>query len=193
MLWETEETDETEDARASFGFHAILGFFGFLGFLGLMQRHFTATAFVIQDGRALLMWHERMQRWMPPGGHVDENELPEETARRECKEETGLDVEIVGDVQPDLFAGYSREGQMLKRPFAMLLENIPASESRGEPPHQHMDFLFLAKPLDSAQELVLATAEGRELRWFTRDEISALPDAEIFGNVRAYLMKFLAS
>lgn len=159
-----------------------------------MQRHFTATAFVIDaQNRALLMWHERMQRWMPPGGHVDENEMPEETARRECKEETGLDVEIVGDAQPDLFAGYPDEGRMLKRPFAMLLENIPASEARNEPAHQHMDFLFLARPLDSAQKLVLAKAEGRELRWFTHDEVAAMPDGEIFGNVRAYLLGFLAS
>lgn len=153
-----------------------------------MHRHFTATAFVIDSQkRVLLMWHKRLQRWMPPGGHIDENETPEETARRECVEETGLDVEIVGDAQPDLFERAVREGRMLKKPLAMLLENIPASEERGEPAHEHMDFLFLAKPLDETQALQMAEAEADRLKWFTQEEIDTLPDEEIFQNVRAYV------
>ncbi len=158
-----------------------------------VQRHFTATAFVIDsDLRVLLMWHYRLNRWMPPGGHVDENETPEDAAKRECKEETGLDVEIVGDPTPDLFANNPQEGRMLKKPIAMLLEEIPASPERGEPAHQHMDFLFIARPLNPAQVLTLATAEGRELKWFTRNEIEQLDDTtEIFSNVKAYIMQAL--
>ena len=158
-----------------------------------MHRHFTATAFVVDtQKRVLLMWHKRLQRWMPPGGHIDENETPEETARRECLEETGLEVEIIGDMQPDLFEDAAHEGRMLKRPFAMLLENIPASEERGEPAHEHMDFLFLAKPLNEAQALQMAEAEADHLKWFTLQEIDALLDGEIFKNVRAYV-KMLAA
>jgi 8-oxo-dGTP pyrophosphatase MutT (NUDIX family) len=150
-----------------------------------MQRHFTATAFVTDSqNRVLLLWHKRMQKWMPPGGHVDPDELPEETARRECKEETGLDVEIIGAAQPDLFAGAEHEGRMLKKPFAMLLEHIPASPERGEPAHEHMDFLFLAKPIDESQALVIAEKEADHLKWFTREEVAALPAEEIFENVR---------
>jgi 8-oxo-dGTP pyrophosphatase MutT (NUDIX family) len=126
---------------------------------------------------------------MPPGGHVDSDETPEETAKRECKEETGLDVEIIGDAQADLFLENPSEGQMLKKPIAMLLENIPASEMRGEPAHQHMDFLFLARPLDESQTLILAEDEGTEMRWFTPEEIAGLnPETEIFANVKAYVL-----
>jgi 8-oxo-dGTP pyrophosphatase MutT (NUDIX family) len=159
-----------------------------------MNRHFTATAFVRNsEGRVLLLWHKRLGRWMPPGGHCDPDETPEETARRECKEETGLDVEITGDAQPDLFDGAVHEGMMLKRPFAMLLENIPAYDKpvaggiKHEPAHEHMDFLYLAKPLDESQALVIAEQEADHLRWFTAEEIDALGDEEIFANVRAYL------
>ena len=158
-----------------------------------MHRHFTATAFVIDSrNRTLLLWHKRLGRWMPPGGHIDADETPEETARRECKEETGLDVEIVGADQFDLFADAADEGHMLTKPIAMLLENIPASPERGEPAHQHMDFLFLARPVDESQLLKLAEDEGRELRWFTRNEITALStEGEIFGNVQAYILHML--
>lgn len=148
---------------------------------------------------------------MPPGGHIDENETPEETAKRECKEETGLDVEIVGDddwlsnnttiqqsdnqtikLIPDLFAHCPEEGRMLKKPIAMLLENIPDCPERNEPAHEHMDFLFLARPIDEAQEAVLAEEEGSEMRWFSRREIEALDvETEIFGNVQKYILDIL--
>lgn len=166
-----------------------------------MQKHFTATAFVIDSRkRVLLLWHKRLGRWMPPGGHIDDNETPEETAKRECKEETNLDVEIIGEESVDLFAGNPHEGHMLKKPIALLLENIPASQEpfdgaqgrRGEQAHQHMDFLYLARPLDETQILTLAEDEAREMRWFTREEIEALGKGEIFGNVKHYILATLA-
>ncbi|MBI5155693.1 NUDIX domain-containing protein [Candidatus Peregrinibacteria bacterium] len=158
-----------------------------------MHKHFTATAFVVDSRkRTLLMWHKRLGRWMPPGGHVDSDETPEQTAKRECREETGLDVDIIGEPQPDLFASAEAEGHMLVKPIAMLLENIPASPERGEEAHQHMDFLFLARPVDESQVLKLAQEEGRELKWFTHDEIAKLStETEIFGNVKNYILAML--
>ena len=158
-----------------------------------MRRHFTATAFVIDEkNRALLLWHKRLKRWMPPGGHVDENELPEETAERECKEETGIDIEIIGDRTQDLFINNPSEGRMLKKPIVMLLEEIPACLERNEEAHQHMDFLFLARPIDPDQALKLAEDEGLSLKWFTREEIEQLNCSdEIFSNVKEYLCKYL--
>jgi 8-oxo-dGTP pyrophosphatase MutT (NUDIX family) len=157
-----------------------------------MRRHFTATAFVINNNRCLLLWHKRLKRWMPPGGHVDPNETPEETARRECKEETGLDVEIVGEQQEDMFRENPDEGRMLKKPFALLLENIPESKERKEPAHQHMDFVYRARPLDETQPLALLEEEGSELRWFTREDIEALDSKrEIFANVKQYILRIL--
>ena len=129
---------------------------------------------------------------MPPGGHVDEDETPEDCAKRECKEETNLDVEIIGDPHSDLFQKNPSEGQMLKKPIAMLLEEIPACPERGEPAHQHMDFLYRARPIDEMQVVVLEESEGRELRWFTRDEIEKLDEAkEIFSNVKEYILEAL--
>jgi len=158
------------------------------------MRHFTATAFIVDSKkRTLLLWHKRLQRWMPPGGHLDPDETPDEAAKRECKEETGLDVDIVGADQPDLFAGNSSEGRMLKKPIAMLLEEIPASPERGEAAHQHMDFLFIARPLDESQATSMAEEESEKMRWFTRADVESLDDAsEIFSNVKTYILDILA-
>ena len=117
------------------------------------------------------------------------DETPEETAKRECKEETGLDVEIVGEPCEDLFNGNPEEGRMLAKPYALLLEHIPASTERNEPAHQHMDFIYIARPEDEGQAVKLAQEEGREIRWFTRSDIEALDEErEIFSNVKAYVL-----
>ncbi len=151
-----------------------------------MKRHFTASAFVVDSRkRVLLLWHKKAQKWMPPGGHVDPDELPEDAAKRECKEETGLDVEIMGDAQSDVFAGNPSEGRILKKPFALLLENI--EERPNEPAHQHMDFVYLARPIDENQPLTLDEKEGEQLRWFTSEELEKLSDDAIYGNVRNYI------
>ena len=159
----------------------------------IMHRHFTATAFVIDSKkRTLLLWHKRLQRWMPPGGHVDADELPEETAKRECKEETGLDVKIKGEVQQNIFENNPHEGQTLIKPFALLLENIPASTERNEPEHQHMDFVYVALPLDERQTLTLQKEEGTKLQWFTAADIERLDErTEIFSNVKQYILELL--
>lgn len=157
-----------------------------------MIRHFTATAFVLHDGKVLLLKHRSLGRWMPPGGHVDEHETPDETARRECKEETGLDVEILGEPQEDLFAENVHEGRMLKKPFAMLLENIPENPAKNMPAHEHMDFLYRARLIDSGQTLTLEAEAGEELRWFTKEEVEQLDaTTEIFANVKAYVLGVL--
>ena len=158
-----------------------------------MIRHFTATAFIIDSKkRTLLLWHKRLKRWMPPGGHVDENETPEDAAKRECKEETNLDVEIIGDAQVDLFEENRFEGRMLSKPIAMLLEEIPASPERNEPAHQHMDFLFLAKPLDERQAVTIEKTESDRMKWFTKAEVAALDEeTEIFSNVKTYILQMI--
>jgi 8-oxo-dGTP pyrophosphatase MutT (NUDIX family) len=157
-----------------------------------MIRHFTTAVYVFDDaGRVLLLWHGKFRKWMPPGGHVDENEMPEECAVRECKEETGLDVEIVCDGDDDYFGSTPDEGRMMKLPFAMTLENIPAFPGSAtkppQPAHQHMDFQFKARLKDPNQSVVREHPDA-EVRWFTMDDVRAIPAGKIHANVRAFLL-----
>ena len=58
-------------------------------------RHFTATGFVVDSNAILLHWHPKVLAWLPPGGHIENNEDPVEAILREVLEETGLKVEIL--------------------------------------------------------------------------------------------------
>ena len=58
--------------------------------------HVTASAILVTDDhrRVLLHLHKRLQKWLQPGGHIDEGELPWQAALREAGEETGLPVHM---------------------------------------------------------------------------------------------------
>jgi 8-oxo-dGTP pyrophosphatase MutT (NUDIX family) len=45
------------------------------------------------------MYNKKLNMWLQPGGHIENDELPHETAIRECKEETGIDVKIVNSIK----------------------------------------------------------------------------------------------
>ena len=52
-------------------------------------RHFTATVYLVNDGATALHEHPTLGIRLPPGGHVDRDELPHEAGLREVHEETG--------------------------------------------------------------------------------------------------------
>ena len=41
-----------------------------------MDRHFTATGYVVIDNSILLHFHPKVKMWLPPGGHIELNEDP---------------------------------------------------------------------------------------------------------------------
>jgi len=51
-----------------------------------------------EEGRILMVkqHHEERDIWMVPGGGIEEGENSIEAAIRETKEETGLDIEVIG-------------------------------------------------------------------------------------------------
>jgi 8-oxo-dGTP pyrophosphatase MutT (NUDIX family) len=133
-------------------------------------RHFTATAFVVRDDATLLHWHRRLRQWMPPGGHIEEDEDPTEAALREVREETGLICEIVPTSATHPF-DYP---QQLPAPYTILLEDIPGP---GEP-HQHIDLIYFVRPVDGAQHEPL---DDPTLRWVRVRELRENAPMEVAG------------
>ncbi|MCC6475297.1 MAG: NUDIX domain-containing protein, partial [Burkholderiales bacterium] len=66
-----------------------------------LEHHFTASGVVLAGDHILLVYHRRIQAWLPPGGHIEDFEMPHEAAVREVFEETGVEVEIVGEPLPE--------------------------------------------------------------------------------------------
>ena len=57
----------------------------------MVHNHFTATGLVFNNsGEILMIKHKKLGVWLPPGGHIDENELLCEAVIREIFEETGI-------------------------------------------------------------------------------------------------------
>lgn len=134
-----------------------------------ITKHFTATTIIVCAGRVLLHLHKKLGIWIPVGGHVDRDELPEVAALREAKEESGLDVKLYNSDKP-IETG---EVKQLIRPVHILLENI-------NPFHQHIDFIYYAT--SESDRLNPQHGETTNLKWFTGDEIkhfdSAHPDVK---------------
>lgn len=98
-------------------------------------RHFTVAVFVVLEGKVLLHWHRKLGMWLPPGGHIEKDELPDDAALREVFEETGVAVALVGERREDV-----EEPVQLHRPAGVQLEDIG-------PGHQHIDLIYFARSI----------------------------------------------
>lgn len=127
-----------------------------------LERHFTATAFIVSGGRTLLLWHRKLRIWLPPGGHLESNEDPVQGALREAEEESGLAVEVI---LPTGLLGIERP-VYLPPPVAVGLFDI---DIEGQPLHQHIDFVYFTRPLVPV-DFSAPVPEGLH-RWATASEL----------------------
>ncbi len=115
------------------------------------EGHVTASAFLVSaDGRRfLLLHHQKLGRWLQPGGHADGEPDPLAVALREAREETGL-------------ARLHPFGAAAPLPLDVDVHAIPARA--GEPAHHHFDVRFLL--VAEAEETARPSDESDALRWF---------------------------
>jgi 8-oxo-dGTP pyrophosphatase MutT (NUDIX family) len=151
-----------------------------------IERHFTVTAYVLKGHQTLLIYHRKLRKWLPPGGHLEANETPPEGVKREVLEETGLEVELIR--QENIWLS-SWNASSFERPYLCLLENIPPHGNL--PAHQHIDLIYLSQPTGGVE--LPEELEKGELRWFTLPEIELLKeDEEIFSDTKQLLRHILS-
>jgi 8-oxo-dGTP pyrophosphatase MutT (NUDIX family) len=101
----------------------------------MTTRDFTATAFVYWQGKTLLHQHKKLGLWLPCGGHIEAHELPDDAAVREVFEESGVEIELVGERTLAI-----DKPKQLIRPRGIQLELIHEG-------HEHIDLIYFAKPV----------------------------------------------
>jgi 8-oxo-dGTP pyrophosphatase MutT (NUDIX family) len=109
--------------------------------------HITASGLVlsVEGTQVLLVFHNRLQMWLQPGGHVEPSDRDVlTTAVREVWEETG--IRVVSDGDPTL--------------VSVDVHEIPANKT--EPVHAHHDLMFC---FTAEQDAINTSEEAREAVW----------------------------
>ena len=74
------------------------------------RRAFSVAIFCRHGGEILLVRHKRLDLWLPIGGELEAGETPLEAARRELREETGLEGSFPSDLPAVFPAGLGVDG-----------------------------------------------------------------------------------
>jgi 8-oxo-dGTP diphosphatase len=137
------------------------------------RRAFSVAIFCRNGGEILLVRHKRLDLWLPVGGEIEAGETPLEAARRELREETGLEGIFPSDVR----SGLGVDGT----PAGLIgYEEHPAG-SKG----LHLNFAFVA---DVPTRDLTACDEYTAVRW-----VGELVPVECPLNVRQLVHLALAA
>lgn len=143
-----------------------------------VKKHFTASALIIDNDRVLLVYHKKLNVWLYPGGHVEQDENPDEALIREVREETGLEVEIISN-KDETISNRKADVTSLHLPYAFLCELV------GD--HYHNDLIYKCKTKKSCK-LKYDESESDGIGFFDIQEIEKL---QLFDNFRVLLRKVL--
>lgn len=153
--WVLTGTDQKKNTKEAFTMENIQRFVD-----ESIQRIYCVTVYVMnEDKRFLLLLHKKLGKWVPPGGKIDRHETPEESAKRECFEETGIAISLVG---PKPYVN----GRTLPS-FGMELNTLVPGI------REHIDLIYLGHPIEK-QELKISKREADGIGWFTLEEIEKM-------------------
>ncbi len=122
---------------------------------------FTAAIFVVHEGKVLLIHHRNLNKWLPLGGHIELDEDPETAALREAKEESGLEVELLGERPPTTEPGT----RALIAPRFLDIHRITDT-------HEHIGMIYWARPRNGT--LKLSASEHHDIRWCSAADLDQL-------------------
>ncbi|MBU3904949.1 MAG: NUDIX domain-containing protein [Nanoarchaeota archaeon] len=125
-----------------------------------MKTDLVVAGYIVHDNKVLLIHHKKLNMWLPPGGHIDKDETPDDAVIREIKEELNLDIDFM--YKSDIPA----EGDVKKvlvNPFHVNVHNA------GD--HDHCCFFYLCKP-KNIESLAIVKSEVNDYQWFSSEELN---------------------
>ncbi len=142
-----------------------------------MTRDFTVAVFVVSQGSILMHFHRKLSLWLPPGGHIEKDELPDEAALREVLEETGVAIRLVGNRA--LRVDYPVQ---LVQPQGIQLEDI-------SPGHQHIDLVYFGEPVTPLAPIESGFKERDQVGWYSAAKLAGM---DLTEEIRLWCEKALA-
>ncbi|MBI4470390.1 MAG: NUDIX domain-containing protein [Acidobacteria bacterium] len=124
------------------------------------EGHVTGSAILLDKDRerALLLWHEKLRRWLQPGGHTEAVDVsPQTTALRELVEETGIPEPALNLVKDKV--------------FDVDVHLIAARETTGA--HFHYDLRFLFRLVDGFD------SQAHGFRWVDFEALAGMEDESL--------------
>lgn len=144
------------------------------------KREFVVSVYIFDNQKVLLHKHTKLGKWLPPGGHLESSETPQETAHREVLEETGLTIEILTQEKVWIEACNATS---LITPYLCMLENIPPYQDIEA--HQHIDLIYIARPLSTK----IFSKEDLHFYWFSKEDILQLnEEIDLFVETKKILL-----
>ena len=117
------------------------------------KGHVTASGLVLKDDKIILIFHNKFQKFIQPGGHVEDDKTLWQSALREVEEETGLKNVTLHP--------WHKQNNFI--PLHIDTHSIPYSEKKQEAEHVHHDFAFVFKVTDDV--VTLQEAEVSDFKW----------------------------
>jgi ADP-ribose pyrophosphatase YjhB (NUDIX family) len=122
-----------------------------------MRRAFSVAVYPRHAGRVLLIRHQGLGVWLPPGGEIEPGETPLQAAQRALRQETGLE------------GSFPHTSEIDGAPPGMIGYEEHLAGAKGT----HLNFVFVA---DVLSEIVRANDPLDAWKWVAQaDEITDAP------------------
>lgn len=130
------------------------------------ETHLVSYFVVVSHNmdQILLVDHKKAGLWLPPGGHVEPNEDPKETVKREAKEELNIEADF-----------------FLEEPVFLTVTKTVGNVTR----HTDVSLWYMLKG-DPSQSLDYDVNEFHQISWFAIDKI---PFAKADPNMMRFIQK----
>ncbi|MFH1400940.1 MAG: NUDIX domain-containing protein [Nanoarchaeota archaeon] len=141
-----------------------------------MKTDLVSTGYIIWNDKVLLVHHHKLDLWLPVGGHMEKDETPDDTMIREAKEETNLNIELLGASDIPVEGNTVRN---LATPFYVNVHNVKD--------HHHCSFFYVCRPLNPTEMKI--NAELRDAKWFSKKDLA---HTDVPPDVRSIAMRAFA-
>lgn len=133
------------------------------------KRHLVVYFVVwdLKEKKILLVDHKKAKKWLPTGGHIECNEDPLDTVKRECIEELNVSLPL-----------------LTSQPFFLSLHHTECSDTT----HEDVVLWYVLEG-DSKKNYDFDAQEFFQIQWYALDQI---PYAKADLHIKRFLEKWLS-